>query len=373
MEGGEIANLFPRLIREGMFTLLKEQIENVADLDRDVRQKHWEKSGDTLLHFAARHGKLDILRYLIEILGMNVELVNQDYKRPLHEAASMGHRDCVLYLLERRAIVDCLKKADWTPLMMACTRRNLEIIRDLVHQGANPQLKNKDGWNCFHIASREGDPGVIQYLLDAFPDIWDTESRIGRTPLHTAAMHGRLEVVKILLERCRYTPDVRDHCGITPFVDAIQNGHLDVAQVLLERYQADCKIRDALGNQPLHRAAITGQEEALQFLVSDLGVDVDEKATVLGLTALHYAAKEGHKGTIQCLLSLGASLHVQDKKHRTALHMASARQHAPCVRFLLQAGLKDSPDDTGMYARQLAKKPDLLQLFEENRLGGNEH
>ncbi|XP_039201704.1 ankyrin repeat domain-containing protein 16 isoform X2 [Crotalus tigris] len=201
MEGGEIANLFPRLIREGMFTLLKEQIENVADLDRDVRQKHWEKSGDTLLHFAARHGKLDILRYLIEILGMNVELVNQDYKRPLHEAASMGHRDCVLYLLERRAIVDCLKKADWTPLMMACTRRNLEIIRDLVHQGANPQLKNKDGWNCFHIASREGDPGVIQYLLDAFPDIWDTESRIGRTPLHTAAMHGRLEVVKILLER----------------------------------------------------------------------------------------------------------------------------------------------------------------------------
>ncbi|KAL7979862.1 hypothetical protein Chor_008200 [Crotalus horridus] len=339
MEGGEMANLFPRLIREGMFTLLKEQIEKVPDLDRDVRQKHWEKSGDTLLHVAARHGKLDILRYLIEILGMNVELVNQDYKRPLHEAASMGHRDCVLYLLERRAIVDCLKKADWTPLMMACTRRNLEIIRDLVRQGANPQLKNKDGWNCFHIASREGDPGVIQYLLDAFPDIWDTESRIGRTPLHTAGcvMCTHLKMVELLRQQCRYTSDVRDHCGITPFVDAIQNGHLDVAQVLLERHQADCKIRDALGNQPLHRAAITGQEKALQFLVSDLGVDVDEKATDL------------------------------------ALHMASARQHAPCVRFLLQTGLKDSPDDTGMYARQLAKKPDLLQLFEENRLGGNKH
>lgn len=108
-----MANLFPRLIREGMFTLLKEEIDKVPDLDRDVRQKHWEKSGDTLVHFAARHGKLDILQYLIEILGMNIELVNQDYKRPLHEAASMGHRDCVLYLLERRATVDCLKKADW--------------------------------------------------------------------------------------------------------------------------------------------------------------------------------------------------------------------------------------------------------------------
>lgn len=113
MEEGKIANLFPRLIREGRFTLLQEEIEKIPDLDRDVRQKHWEKSGDTILHFAARHGQLDILRYLTEIVGMNVELVNRDYKRPLHEAASMGHRDCLLYLLEQRAAIDCLKKADW--------------------------------------------------------------------------------------------------------------------------------------------------------------------------------------------------------------------------------------------------------------------
>ncbi|ETE58251.1 Ankyrin repeat domain-containing protein 16, partial [Ophiophagus hannah] len=247
MEEGKIANLFPRLIREGRFTFLQEEIEKIPDLDRDVRQKHWEKSRDTLLHFAARHGQLDILRYLTEIVGMNIELVNVDYKRPLHEAASMGHRDCLLYLLERRAAVDCLKKADWTPLMMACTRRNLEIIRDLIQHGANPRLKNKDGWNCFHIASREGDPRVVQYLLDASPDIWETESRIGRTPLHTAGC----------------VADAR----------------------------ADYKIRDALGNQPLHRAAITGQDDGLRFLVSDLGVEVDEGATNLGLTALHYAAK----------------------------------------------------------------------------------
>uniref|UniRef100_A0A8C6XJ28 Ankyrin repeat domain-containing protein 16 n=1 Tax=Naja naja TaxID=35670 RepID=A0A8C6XJ28_NAJNA len=373
MEEGKIANLFPRLIREGRFTFLREEIEKIPDLDRDVRQKHWEKSRDTLLHFAARHGQLDILRYLTEIVGMNIELVNVDYKRPLHEAASMGHRDCVLYLLERRAAVDCLKKADWTPLMMACTRRNVEIIQDLIQHGANPRLKNKDGWNCFHIASREGDPRVVQYLLDASPDIWETESRIGRTPLHTAAMHGCLEVVKILLERCHYVPDSRDHCGVTPFMDAIQNGHLDIARVLLEKHQADYKVRDALGNQPLHRAAITGQDDGLRFLVSDLGVEVDEGATNLGLTALHYAAKEGHEGTIRCLLSLGASLHAKDKKHRTALHMASARQHAPCVRFLLQAGLKDSPDDAWTYARQLAKKTDLVQIFEDNRLCGSEH
>lgn len=72
--------------------------------------------------------------------------------------------------------------------MMACTRRNLEVIQDLVKHGANPLLKNKDGWNTFHIASREGDPLILQYLLSVCPVAWKTESKIGRTPLHTAGM-----------------------------------------------------------------------------------------------------------------------------------------------------------------------------------------
>lgn len=72
--------------------------------------------------------------------------------------------------------------------MMACTRSNLDVIKDLIEHGANPLLKNKDGWNCFHIASREGHPQVIRYLLAVAPSSWDTESKIKRTPLHTAGM-----------------------------------------------------------------------------------------------------------------------------------------------------------------------------------------
>lgn len=74
--------------------------------------------------------------------------------------------------------------------MMACTRKNLEVIKALVEHGANPLLKNKDGWNCFHIASREGHPQVLRYLLDVSPSCWDTESTIKRTPLHTAGKEG---------------------------------------------------------------------------------------------------------------------------------------------------------------------------------------
>ncbi|XP_028350660.1 ankyrin repeat domain-containing protein 16 isoform X5 [Physeter macrocephalus] len=301
-----------RLVQEGRLCALREELRAAG------RAGCAGPARDTLLHFAARHGRREILAYLVEAWDLDIEAANQDYKRPLHEAASMGHRDCVRYLLGRGAAVDCLKKADWTPLMMACTRRNLEVVQDLVEHGANPLLKNKDGWNSFHIASREGDPLILQYLLAVCPAAWKTESKIGRTPLHTAAMHGCSEAVEVLLQRCQYEPDCRDKCGLTPFMDAIQCGHIDVARLLLEKHKACVSAEDSLGAQAIHRAAVTGQNEAIQFLVSEHGINVDVRAASTHLTALHYAAKEGHVSTIQTLLSLGADINAKDERNRSA-------------------------------------------------------
>lgn len=74
---------------------------------------------------------------------------------------------------------------------MACTRRNLEVVLELLAHGADPMLQNKDGWNSFHIACREGDPAIIHHLLLAKPEVWKTKSKTGRTPLHTAGIEAQ--------------------------------------------------------------------------------------------------------------------------------------------------------------------------------------
>lgn len=78
---------------------------------------------------------------------------------------------------------------------MACTRRNLAVIRDLLRHGADPALRNKDGWTAFHIACRKGDPLVVDYLLTFAPDIWRTESKTCRTPLHTAGKNVHIHMI----------------------------------------------------------------------------------------------------------------------------------------------------------------------------------
>ena len=83
--------------------------------------------------------------------------------------------------------------------MLSCAKSNVDVIRVLVQNGANLRLRNKDGWNCFHIAAREGQTNILNYLLDSCTDIWNSCSKNGRTPLHTAGGQSLKHWYKILI------------------------------------------------------------------------------------------------------------------------------------------------------------------------------
>uniref|UniRef100_A0A0L8HEE0 Uncharacterized protein n=1 Tax=Octopus bimaculoides TaxID=37653 RepID=A0A0L8HEE0_OCTBM len=124
--------------------------------------------------------------------------------------------------------------------MLAAAKGNKEVIKILLENGANPALVNKDGWNSFHIAVREGKLDIVEILLNNNPSIWKVSSKNQRTPLHTAALHGCQEVTQWLLSDCCHPVDVRDACGTTPLMDAIRNGHTEVAEMMIKEFQILC-------------------------------------------------------------------------------------------------------------------------------------
>ena len=116
------------------------------------------KTGDGLLHVAARGGHLPCLEYLLRTAGCGVDQRNLEFKTALHEAAQTGHHEAVRLLLESGAEVDSLKRADWTPLMLAATKAgNWKAVELLLEAGAEPGTVNKDGWTALHLAVRTGD------------------------------------------------------------------------------------------------------------------------------------------------------------------------------------------------------------------------
>lgn len=75
------------------------------------------------------------------------------------------------------------------------------MVRLLVAAGADLAFVNKDGWNCVHLAAREGNVDIVSMLLGGTEplsasldrsnrggnyDLSQTKSKNGRRPLHTA-------------------------------------------------------------------------------------------------------------------------------------------------------------------------------------------
>lgn len=72
----------------------------------------YKKSGDTPLILASRYGHASLVSFLIDNGGI-IEHRNNDGKTALHDAAQGGHLECVNVLLQSKAQVDVLKRADW--------------------------------------------------------------------------------------------------------------------------------------------------------------------------------------------------------------------------------------------------------------------
>ena len=138
------------------------------------------KTGDNVLHALCRYGgRPDMFEFIVDLCGDGaiLGLGNFDGKTPLHEAAQCKNEPVVAYLLERGVEVDALKRADWTPLMLACTKSGNEgVVAALLEAGADPALQNKDGWTAFHLAARaeEEGTGVLEVLLRNDGRLWNT-------------------------------------------------------------------------------------------------------------------------------------------------------------------------------------------------------
>ncbi|XP_055343312.1 ankyrin repeat domain-containing protein 16-like [Paramacrobiotus metropolitanus] len=228
-----------RFVVTGNVGKVWEKLTEIEELN-ETKQIPWpelinQPSKESLAVIASRYGQVGILK-MLQMKGapsLYYEIGNLDGKRPLHEAVENGQSECVEFLVETIGVcVNSLKRADWTPLMLACSKANPDLVRYLIHHDADVNFRNKDGWNAFHLACREGNLEIVKMLYKAGNDSSLIVSNNGRSPLHTAALHGHSTIVRFLLEECGYNPKACDASGNTPQMDANLAGHPDIAQLL---------------------------------------------------------------------------------------------------------------------------------------------
>ena len=135
------------------------------------------------------------------------------------------------------------------PLLNAAHTGDLDLVRDLLKSGKNPNLRDGFG-NCpLTVAADAGQTEVVKFLLEHGAKL-DVADDAGETPLHCAARNGHLETAEFLVKRGA-SVNATDRHGVTALMAGVQFGNVAVVELLLAN-KADLTKRDTYGWQALH-------------------------------------------------------------------------------------------------------------------------
>ncbi|CAO2837046.1 unnamed protein product [Amaranthus hypochondriacus] len=245
------------------FKIIAAKLDDGKGLSKTVAEVK-DANDRTALHFAAREGQLEVCKYLLEDLKLDVNVKDAEGETPLIHAARQGHNATVKYLLEHGADSSIASDLGATALHHAAGIGNVELIRLLLSKGA----------------------------------LVDSQSDSG-TPLIWAAGHGQTDAVEVLLEH-HANPNSETDENITPLLSAVAAGSLACLEKLI---QAGANVNIiAGGTTPLHIAADIGSSDLINCLLK-AGADpnsTDED----GHKPIQVAAARGNKDAVEILLPL---------------------------------------------------------------------
>ncbi|EAY17214.1 ankyrin repeat protein, putative [Trichomonas vaginalis G3] len=106
---------------------------------------------------------------------------------------------------------------------------------------------------------------------------------------------------------------------------------------------ANINAKDKYGKTALHYAAENNSKETVELLISH-GANINEKDND-GQTVLHYAARSNRKEYIEFLISHGANINEKDKNGATVLHYAARSNSKEIVELLISHGANINEKD----------------------------
>lgn len=128
--------------------------------EKDACEKETMHGLPYALNKAISNQRLEVVRYLIEVVGMDVNTIIDDTYQETPLRASAYHSnptqlEITRYLISRGANVNAIgTAAARTPLLTAIWKRNTPAAKLLLAHGADPSIKSDRGWDACMFAHR---------------------------------------------------------------------------------------------------------------------------------------------------------------------------------------------------------------------------
>ena len=296
-------------------------------------------NGFTMLHFAAKENKPEIVEFLIDS-GCSINPVDDEEQTPLHKAAMCGGVESVQLLLEKGADANKVDCNGHTPLHIAIiTGGDIEVVKALATK-ADLTITKPDGENALHLAIRYHKVDSIDFMLNhqQVKEVIAATCHYGYTPLHLAVSLGHLDTVERLLKSQKLDAFkvTKKRRTLLHLAAATNNGAILPLVLDVQGTVSLVNIPDENLCTPLHDAALHGHLKQVTLLM-DRGATFTSAKD--GFSPLHYACQNGHLSVVQKILErYPFQMHYVTKNDDTALHVAARSGHAAIVKHLLDSG-----------------------------------
>eukprot|EP00043_Microstomoeca_roanoka_P014469 m.143445 g.143445 ORF g.143445 m.143445 type:complete len:176 (-) comp16018_c0_seq5:532-1059(-) len=115
---------------------------------------HQDESGELAFHLAASAGAIRVVRYFVEVLHMDVDVLHSDGSTPIIVAAWHGHKEVLDYLQSKGANLHARCYNGWNAVMGAVFWNEYEMLQYLADLKVDMDVPEKEGqWTPLKIAA----------------------------------------------------------------------------------------------------------------------------------------------------------------------------------------------------------------------------
>lgn len=279
----------PNTINLNGQTLMHEVIINnrldIADLLKKYRAEinYKDKWGKSPIFYSTN---ADTLNWLV-LNNANINATDKNQQTVLHQSVIKNNLKFTNEILKCNANPNIKDKQGLTPLVYAKT---INMMRLLLHYGANPDIKTPNGKYLLHNCAKANNLEAVNLLTiyKADPNVIDKD---GNCPMDLTTNND----IKILLLAAGSNPNFR-----TYLIDSFKNRNSEFVDLLLECGANPDKI-DKKGNSSVFY--INNKADLLKLIKHNANLNLYNKK---GYTPMLHFALLGNKNLVELLKQNGA-------------------------------------------------------------------
>ena len=255
----------------------------------------------------------------------------------LADAAQQGDAQAVRALMKEKVDVNAAQGDGMTPLHWAAFNDDLDVATLLISAGASPKAATRVGAiTPLLIACKNGNPAMVKAMLDAGAGP-NTANADGATALMTAAISGSADTVTLLLKRGADVNARESAHQQTALMFAAAENRAGVITALAA-HGADLEAATTVVS--LEEDKLDDNGNPLPKKETEAGSTVTGGNTMMGgMTALLFAAREGHLDAVRALVATGANVNrLSAGDHSSPLVIAVSNGHYEVGQFLVDHG-----------------------------------